>query len=745
MFSEYSQLIKNFKTKPFQLLRGTKTLALSSEKFSSFCQSNNNTIISHSFKINFQSPRLNRNNNELNITNKIKKINNIPFSATKRPNKLMRSNTHKNFKKKFLFSKTRKKKNVYFFVGENYFKHINKNIAIRLENLEIQKAEKKVKDFFILLDSIFYEENYYYNKLKYKEEEIYGHKEEYKDYLKEELNYYINKEKDLDMKTEYYKLFEIKKYGKIDLFFKSFRIEIMDIFNKLVLTIPLPFNLMPLLYLCDNSHINELLVLLLQSFDIKEIINNSPDDTSINDELKKKTIFDILSNVKIEKGKIKFDMKQSNYERHYSKLKYLEIIKDSSDSHKYKYFLNEFYKDENVIKVVDKSNHNNLYETPNFKNINKINFETNINKYQLYLIQENSIFKINFVFPEIILGLKSDNKQMKRYINKELFIYLHQNNYMNWDFYLLHFLYSFKYIRRIMSGIFSVKNNKNNIINLSKRFNSPKENINLFNKLNFNSFEEKESDNVNRKLNLNLTNINSYNSDLNSTIIINARNFEYPFLFMDNVNLSLFKLRSYTVYAFFVNIKKPIIYEFNFNFQHMKILHFINLFEKLGSFLYRLIYIKNDEINFNYSYFDHFLTMSNRQILNYFNEIYILKEEKEKDFNFLPVKEKDSLNSISLRIIEPYIEVLTINQFQNKFKVTQSNIKLKSQFMEDLIKKNMKDWIYVINKHKNELNNKNYVKYEETRNKKVRRKSSLFNNDKNRNLKKVFNKFLKIS
>ena len=263
--------------------------------------------------------------------------------------------------------------------------------------------------------------------------------------------------------------------------------------------------------------------------------------------------------------------------------------------------------------------------------------------------------------------------------------------------------------------------------------------------MNFNSFEEKESDNVNRKLNLNLTNINSYNSDLNSTILINARNFEYPFLFMDNVNLSLFKLRSYTVYAFFVNIKKPIIYEFNFNFQHMKILHFINLFEKLESFLYRLIYIKNDEINFNYSYFDHFLTMSNRQILNYFNDIYILKEEKEKDFNFLPVKEKDSLNSISLRIIEPYIEVLTINQFQNKFKVTQSNIKLKSQFMEDLIKKNMKDWIYVINKHKNELNNKNYVKYEEIRNKKVRRKSSLFNNDKNRNLKKVFNKFLKIS
>jgi hypothetical protein len=212
---------------------------------------------------------------------------------------------------------------------------------------------------------------------------------------------------------------------------------------------------------------------------------------------------------------------------------------------------------------------------------------------------------------------------------------------------------------------------------------------------------------------------------------------------MDNVNLSLFILRSYTIYAFYASIKRPVIYEFKFNFQQMKILYIISLFEKLENFIYKLLYIKNGEINFNYSYFDHFLTMSNHNILNNFNDIYKLKEDNEDNLN--QSKEKNHLNSINLRIVEPFIEVLTINQFQNNYKLTQSHIKLKNQFIESLLKKEMKEWIYVIHKFKNDLNIKYQNKYEELRNKKVRKKISVFNNEnKNRDLAKIFNKFLKI-
>ena len=751
MFSEYSNLIKNKTIHPLQLIRGMKSLAISKEKYYSFCKSFNNSMSIRNYKFSLvQSPKPRRINKIINLTNKIK---HIPFSDTKRQNKLMRSQTQRVEKKNFLMmSKYKKKKNnIYFFVGENKFKHreeslyrlkknkgININIKLNeefkqnLQNLEIKNAEKRVKDFFFLLDSIFYEKNYYYNKLKYKEQEIFGHKEEYCDYLKDELNYYINKDKYINNKSELYKLFEIKKYGKIDLYLKSVRIEIVDILDKVILTIPLPFNLMLLLYLCDAKQINELLVLFLQEFNIKELLNNSYYNPNIIDEQKNKIISDILTKISIEKGKLYIDIKQKDFEKYYAKIKFLEEIKAISDSVKYKNFLNEFYKNENSIKIIDKSNYNNIYDNPNFKNISKINFETDVNKYQYYLIQEKSVYKINLIFPEIILRFNSDKRQMNRYINKELFLYLYQNNFMNWDFYIFHFLYSFKYIRRVMSGIFSVRNNK------KIRFNTPEGKINFFKKINYNPEQKKENDEKYKNI------FNKYNIGLNSIITFNEKKFEYDFLFVDKVNVSLFKLRSYTIYAFFPNMKKPIIYEFNFNFQQMKILYFISLFEKLKNFLLRLFFVENDEINFDYSYFDNFLTMSNHKIRKYFHDIYILKEEK--DFNYPQTKEKNTKNLMSLKIVEPFVEVFVINHIQNQYKITQSNIKISSKFIEDLLKKDMKDWIYVLNKHKYSFNIKFHNKYEEMRNKKIRRKISVsINDNKGEDLGKIFNKFLKIA
>ena len=742
-------MVMNLKANPFQLLRGTKTLALSNEKYNSFCKSSNNSMSTRFYKFNLQSTKIRRNNNYKLLTNKMNKISNAALSTQKRNNKFIRSQTQKLFKKNLLLEKHKKKKNIYFFVGENKFKHRNqssfgiknkiygKNIGINLkedfkQNLTSKNNEKKVKDFFVLLDSIFYDENYYYNKLKYKEEEIFGHKEEYYEYLKDELNYFINKEKDLTMKSEFYKIFKIKKYGKIDLYFKSARIEVLDIFDKLLLTIPLPFDLMNLLYLCDGSQINEFLVLLLQSINIRDMLFNSSNIFNLNDSTKKKIFSDILSKIKIEEGKLKFDIEKKNFERYYSQIKYLEKIKSFTDSNKYKLFLNEFFKDQDTIEIIDKSNFNNkIYNMPNFKNITKINFETNVNKYLYHLVSEHSIFKINLIFPEIILEFNSDKKTMNKYINKELMIFLYQNNFLNWDFYILHFLYSFKTLRRVLSGIFSAKNN-----NRYKRFSASNDYSDIWD----NNKKEKEKEK--EKLNIgNMLMLKNFN--LNNTVSFDYKNFEYNFLLMDNVNLSLFILRSYTIYAFYASIKRPVIYEFKFNFQQMKILYIISLFEKLENFIYKLLYIKNGEINFNYSYFDHFLTMSNHNILNYFNDIYKLKEDNEDNLN--QNKEKNHLNSINLRIVEPFIEVLTINQFQNNYKLTQSYIKLKNQFIEGLLKKEMKEWIYVIHKFKSDLNIKYQNKYEELRNKKVRKKISVFNNEnKNRDLAKIFNKFLKI-
>ena len=722
-YSKYFELIKNTKSRPYQLLRGTKLLALSEEKYNSFYKSTS-YLFNNSFKLNKENnknketPKYERKKFNY-LTNKFNKG---PLSANRNKSKLM---TEKMNKKNIIFEKYKKKKKIYFFVGEDKFKHINgfnlykiknnKKLNINInddifkENLSIKNSEKKVKDFFMLLDSIFFEKNYYKN-LYYWEKEIYNHKEDYYDYLKDIIIYYINKEKDFNMNSEFHKIFQVKKYGKIDLYLKSIRIEIYDIKNnnKNILTISLPFNLMCILYLCDGKEINKIILFLLNNLGIKKFLNNSSEEININNnELKKKVILDLLNKIKLEKGKIKLNIKQKNFERYYSKIRYLEKIKEISEQIKYRITLNEFFKNQNTIKIINKSNYNN--------NINKkINFDTNIYKYQYNLIMENNIYKINFIFPEIILEYNSSKKQiMNRYINKELFLYLHQNNFMNWDFYVLHFLYSFKHIRRVMSGFFSTRNNKNKII-------TPNLNIN----------------------NIYNNNISNYDFNLNNMTEFSLKNYEYIFLFLDNVNLYLFKLRSFTLYAFFTDIKKPFIYEFKFNFIHMKILYIINLFEKLGNFLYRLIYIKNNEIIFDYSYFDLFTKMSNREIFNYFNDIYILKNNNND--NITPEKENDCINNISLRILEPFIEVININQFQKKYKILQSNIKLKNHFIKELIKNDINNWIQIINKYKNDLNHKFHVKYEEMRNKQVRRKISIFNNtNKNQNIDKLFNIFLK--
>ena len=174
----------------------------------------------------------------------------------------------------------------------------------------------------------------------------------------------------------------------------------------------------------------------------------------------------------------------------------------------------------------------------------------------------------------------------------------------------------------------------------------------------------------------------------------------------------------------------------------MKILYIISLFENLRTFLKRLLYIKNDDIYLDYSYFDSFANMSNEEITKYFNDIHIMNEKsKFKDFNQI---ENYTLNSLNLRICQPSIEVDDFNLI-NGDKIVQSNIKLKNELINELINVNInkKEWINKLNEYKSEFDIKNHVKYEETRNKKIRRQITTGN--KNKDLHKIFNKFLKIS
>ena len=752
--SLYSEMVRAIKSRPYQVLRGTKTLALSSPKYHSFYKSSNDSLQTKTFKLPNESdyPKLIKSK----YISLQKKINTFSFNS-KNYQQIKPMPRPKTAKAKNAFvDKFKKKKKVNFFVGENYYKslsaqkyknysHINNlNSAFERENksiyelYSIKNSEKRVKDFFMLLNSIFYDEDYYYNDLKYNEKEIFGHKGEYLNYLKDELNYFLKKEKEFELKTDLLQLFLTKKYGKIELFLKSARIEVVtdDDDNKegeKILNIKLPFHLMCLIYLLNGEKINYLIIILLKKFHIYIINEDHEEEKMVWSEEQKKIIFlEILKMVIFDNDNIEFNFQEKNYERYYSQLKYLEKIKDLTEGTKYNNFMTNFFKDHNVIKILDNSDIN-IYNNPIYKSNIKINFDTNINKYTLYIISLQKKYKVHLYLPEIELIFNNYKKQINHFIDKELFVFLYQNNFMYWDYYVLHYLFSFKNFRQFMNGILSAQNQNNmryykkNNYFLSKADGKPIKNNYIPQTMGIQTKIKK-----------------CYLSELYSyEISLNDNCYEFLFIHSNYLNLSLYKLKSYTLYAFYTNINKPVIYEFNFNFQQMKILYYISQFELLSIFLKKLLYIKDDNIYLEYSYFDSFSNMSNHEILTYFSDLNKMKEDnKLKEIE--EIKHQNTLNSLNLKVCEPFIEVIDFN-LSNSNIFVQSNIKLGKEFINDLINVNVniKEWINKLNEYKKGFDIKYHVKYEDTRNKRIRRKITFEN--KNKDLHKVFNKFLKIS
>ena len=754
--SLYSEMMKKIKKRPYQVLKETKSLALSNQKYNTFYKSSSDTLQTKSFKLPNESqyPKLIKSK----YISLQKKINTFSFGSKNLKKSFIRPKSAINNVKSTLVEKLKKRKNVNFFVGENYYRrkypfspkysnyylgYINNSIYDNdnknyYPSFSIKNSEKRVKDFFMLLNSIFYDEDYYYNDLKYNEKEIFGHKEEYFNYLKDELYYFIKKEKEFDTKTDFLQLFMTKKYGKIELFLKSARIEIIEDDQKEIqneeiklVTINIPFHLMSLVYLLNGEQIYFLIVILLKKFEIDNI-KESEDETSIlSDEQKKLIFLEILDMVKFESEKVILDLGQKNYERYNSQLKFLEKIKDLTEVIKYNNFLSSFLKNHNKIKIVDNT-FNNIYNTPNYKRNYKINFDTNIDKYTLFILSLEKKYKVNFYLPEIELIFNNYKKQINHFMDKELFIYLYQNNFMYWDYYALHYLFSYKNFRQFMNSILSIryqsakyikKNNNYFLLNAKLKSENSKD---FF--LNNNPFTKIKK--------YHLYDVNSYEINLNENC------HEFIFMFSNGLNLSIYKFKSFILYAFFININKPVIYEFNFNYQQMKILYYISLFENLTVFLKRLLYFKNDNIYLEYSYFDSFSNMTNQEIYEYFKNVHKMNVENNL-YNF--VGNQNSLNSLALRICEPYIEALDYISNNESNKIIQSNIKIKNEFLNKLflINVNTNDWIDKINEYRMELDSKYKVQYEETRNKKIRRQITTQN--KSKDLHKIFNKFLNFS
>ena len=739
--SFYSKVKKNINKKPYKLLGVTKNLTISTEDYSDFYKSSINIFQKKTFKVpdKTQYPLL-RESQKKYISLRTR-LNTFSFKDKKIKPKLLISSVGKNRNMNLFSGKSLKKtkKNVNFFIceddygGGKKFKNIfnfktEKNNFIKRHHPpdffnsinyfkysepieEVKSPEERIKDFFMLLNSMFKQENHIC--LKYKEKEIFGHKEDYYEYIKDEYNKFFNREKEIN--TKYFLSSNIKTrgYGKLDLFFKSATINIIDDSldnNNVVKSITIPFDLMCMIYLCNLKEIVHIIFFILNSIELndKNII--------LSDETMKNLFYKIISKTILEENNnkgLKLNLEKKNLEKYTIRIFFLKNIENFCEASKYSDLISSFISNENkAIKVISD---NSIKQETNILNKKRIMFYNNFDYYKILLIFKGKKYTIKFSMPEISLLFKDYEKQLNHCINKELFLYLQQNNFVDWDFYIMHYLYYLQDFRKFLGRNLSLKSN----LNLFLRKKMMNENI----KIQFNDSRKTNLNNI--KIGIISTLNNSYNkyylkNFYTSKININEDEYKFIFTIFNGNNLNKYKFSSYILYVFINNVNKPEIYEFKFNFRQMRVLYYRSKFENFKLFLKRLITIKNKKINLDYSYFDSFNSMTNKDIYEFFYKL----EQNNKE---VIQKEELKLNSLVLKIREPHFEIITNDKTErNYFKINHFRIELNKNFLSKLINNNINDWMNIIVENVDLFREKNYKKYDEYKFRQTRKRSVMF-------------------
>ena len=735
----YSKIKKNITKKPYKLLGVTKNLTISTEEYSSFYKSSINIFQKKTFKLPDQTQYPLLRESQKKYISLRTRLNTFSFKDKKnKPKILMPSSaktrivnlfSEKGLKKSkkninfFICEKNyngKKEKNIFnfkteknnfikrnhppdFFNSINYFKY-----AEPIE--EVKNPEERIKDFFMLLNSIFRQENHIC--LKYKEKEIFGHKEDYYDYIKDELIKYKNKEKEINIKYFLSNSIKTKGYGKLDLFFKSARIDIIDEStknNNVVKSINIPFDSMGLIYLCNLRYIIQIIFFILNRIDLNDR------NIILPDEIIKKLFLKIISKIIIDENKysgIKYNLDKRNREKYTVRIFYLKSIETFTEASKYSELISAFISKDNAIKII--SNIGNE-KSKNIINKKRIMFFNNFDYYKTLLIFKGKKYKIKFCMPEISLIFRDYEKQLNHCIDKELFLYLHQNNFVDWDFFIMHYLYHLQDFRKFIGKNLSLRSN----INLFLR----KKIINENNKIDFNDSKKSNLNNIGIGIISSINNnYNKYylNNFYTSKININEDEHKFIFTIFNGKNFIKYKFKSYILYAFINNVNKADIYAFKFNFRQMKVLYYRSKFENFKLFLKRLISIKNKTIHLDYSYFDSFNSMTNDEIYEFFFKL----DQNNKEE---PHKEEVKLNSLVLKIREPHFEIISQDKEETDlFKVLHYRIELDKKFISKLINNDVNDWMKIIVDNKDVFSENNFKKYDEYKFRKSRKRSVIF-------------------
>ena len=393
-FNNYS-LIDSHSTKNIssKILQKTKQLTLSREKYNSFLDLSINSREKRFHKL----PPLNLKHSESqkNIQEKSENIFEKIILPYKNKNPLKNKNLqNKRVKSQFFLSELRETNNNTDKndLSKNEF---NKNNIIKIrkilkfprtkkyiqsKNINILSQfnkQKKEDQIYFLIDSIFSDKkgNIKEEQTKYEEDDIFGHRDKYITFLRNELSLLYKGEKELDKKSNLLCEYDNRIYGKIRLELKSANILISDKeTEKIFYSIDIPFIMLCLFFL---SHIKELTYIVLGLFSnenfmeidennllikLKEIIMNHISfengilkyNNNIDDE-DRKTIFDEFLN------------KRNLRNRSNIKYNFLSLF-SKKEAFKQIIFENCTFNKDNIINIFDTNLRENLSYRSNIVN-----------------------------------------------------------------------------------------------------------------------------------------------------------------------------------------------------------------------------------------------------------------------------------------------------------------------------------------------------------------------------------------
>lgn len=671
----YDSTKRKINSKPFLNL-SSKSKTIHQKLLFQSNQKDNNNLLLNKIKLNYQDNNNNKENEkEINIYNSKsakKMVGNKDFSNI--INNMSRTNKNdikisKNDSSvRYISNYDKKKRNVSAINYNLGNINIRKRILIQNTFLNSFNFQRYIHNNRILLrDSLLNEKEYF--KLKYDEDKIFLQTERYNNFIKNHLSYMRANNLKVESQGKLEKIYEKSKFKNTKLVLKPIIIEFTKLFSlknknsdnsqqKQILEIP--FEYIPIFYESSLTKIKEILTSIFYlnkdftEFNINYenfiyLINHS---SIFNDSSKSNPqVFSRSSSKKTYTSKVK------NFQS-------LSLSKSISGKIKKRVSVNPEKELFEIIDIYSNDYNHNSLNNNEARNINNnknksVTSSIDVNSNKIYFNNKNSFeyiwltpayeYLVNIKTPEISFYIKDIN--INKIIDIELLFFLMENNFKDWHFYVIEYLFSFCKFSLIINNFLSIyKINKLNFRN----------NLILKNKI-INLSEEKK-------------------------LKYSRKNYNFEYIFTDdNLTNHIKTLNGYKITIYNRKISKNHHFCFHMNFIQMKSLYFSIKKQGEKNLIEKILLLDKDKmkIKLNYDFLDNFgkNDLDNLEDLIKNNEENVPESEDNK-YNF-------NINDNKITLTYPSLESIKFRNNANQDDCFETDLlnDLKQKISMDILEK----------------------------------------------------------